>query len=60
MNTKIGSLREEFANALNPKRNPKEISLMFAGKELNEDMKTLKDIGVGNKEQINVFISLRN
>lgn len=46
LTTKVGSLREELANALFPKRAPKEISLMHKGKELNEDLKTLKDLGV--------------
>lgn len=34
---------------------------MFKGKELNEDLKTLKDLGLGpNDNQVTLFVSLRN
>jgi len=34
---------------------------MYKGKELNEDLKTLKDLGVGpNDQQIHLFISARS
>jgi hypothetical protein len=60
LSTKIGQIREEIANALTPKRVPNEISLMHKGKDLNEDLKTLKDLGVGpNDLQINFIISAR-
>ncbi len=61
LSTKIGQLKEEFANGLFPKRSPKEISLTNKGKDLNEDMKTIKDLGVGpNDQQITIFISLKS
>jgi hypothetical protein len=61
LSTKIGQIREEIANALTPKRVPKEISLMHKGKDLIEDLKTLKDLGVGpDDQQINFIISVRS
>jgi hypothetical protein len=61
LSTKIGQIREEIANALTPKRVPNEISLMHKGKDLTEDLKTLKDIGIGpNDLQINFIISARS
>jgi hypothetical protein len=58
--TKIGVVREQVAASLFPRRQPKEISIMHKGKELNEDMKNLKDLGVGpNDQQITFMISLR-
>jgi hypothetical protein len=45
-----------------PKLTAKEISLMHKGKDLNEDLKTLKDLpGVGpNDNQVIFVISKRN
>lgn len=62
ISTKIGAIREEIAQAVFPKRTVKEISLMHKGKDLNEDLKTLKDLpGVGpNENQVIFIISLRN
>ncbi len=62
ISTKIGAIREEIAQAVFPKRTVKEISLMHKGKDLNEDLKTLKDLpGVGPTDnQVIFFISLRN
>jgi predicted type IV restriction endonuclease len=46
---------------LYPKRLAKEISLMKSGKDLNEDLKTLKDLGIQPADQsVTIMVSLRN
>jgi hypothetical protein len=45
LSTKIGEIREQVANSIFPKRTSKEICLTYKGKDQNEDLKTLKDLG---------------
>ena len=56
ISTKIGQIREEIANAVHPKRVASEISLMHKGKDLKEDLKTLKDLGLGPNDHQIIFI----
>ncbi|CDW85633.1 ubiquitin carboxyl-terminal hydrolase family protein [Stylonychia lemnae] len=61
LSTKIGEIRDQVANAIFPKRTSKEICLTFKGKDQNEDLKTLKDLGVkADDQQATFFVTLRN
>ena len=60
MSTKLGDVREQVAKSIHPPRHPKEISLLYKGKDLNEDLKTLKDLGMTPEQQANVIVSLRS
>lgn len=44
--TKIGELKEQLGPRLTPPKTGPELCLLFRGKDLTEDLKTLKDVGM--------------
>lgn len=44
--TKIGGLKEQIGSKLAPPRTGPELCLLFRGKDLTEDLKTLKEVGM--------------
>ena len=44
--TKIIELKEKIAEKLNPPQTGSDLSLLFRGKDLTENLKTLKDEGM--------------
>lgn len=43
---KVGELKEQIADNLNEDRVGSELSILFRGKDLTDDLKTLKDVGM--------------
>ena len=43
---KISELKEQICAILDKKKEPKMLSLLYKGKDLTEDLKTLKDFGM--------------
>lgn len=52
-------MREQIAESIHPKRSAKEICLTHKGKDVNEDLKTLKDLGILPDTKAVFMITLR-
>ena len=63
---KIGELKDLIGTKLIQQNPSNQLSLMYRGKDLNEDLKTLKDLGMksiqpdGTQIAVKIILSLKN